>query len=142
MLDIARILRDSSTIAVVGLSDRPDRTSHRVSTYMQKAGYRIVPVNPKLSGPVLGEEPYPDLGSVPSPVDLVNIFRRSDDAAVAVDEAIAIGAGAVWLQLGIVNEPAAERALAAGLGVVMDRCIMVEHRALTRAPSPTHTSEN
>ena len=139
MADIARILGESNTIAVVGLSDRPERASRRVAAYMQDAGYRIFPVNPRLTEPVLGEQPYPNLRSVPGPVDVVNIFRRPRDVASAVDEAIDIGARTVWMQLGIVDQPAAERALASGLDVVMDRCIMVEHRrwASTKFPSNT-----
>lgn len=133
MTDIAEMLRSSRVIAVVGLSDRPDRPSHGVAAYLQAQGYRIVPVNPRLSGPVLGEQPYPDLRSVPEKVDIVDIFRRSEDVPPVVDDAIAIGAPLVWLQLGIVNDEAARKAEAAGAAVVMDRCLKVEHEALLGA---------
>lgn len=117
-------------IAVVGLSGREDRPSHTVAKYLQSQGYRIIPVNPRLEGPVLGEQPYPDLGSVPEHIDLVDIFRRPVDVPPVVDSAIEVGASAVWMQLGIVNEEAAERARQAGLDVVMDRCTAIEHRLL------------
>ncbi len=133
MTDIAEMLRSSRVIAVVGLSDRPDRPSHGVAAYLQAQGYRIVPVNPRLSGPVLGEQPYPDLRSVPEKVDIVDIFRRSEDVPPVVDDAIAIGAPLVWMQLGIVNDEAARKAESAGAAVVMDRCLKVEHEALLGA---------
>ena len=133
MTDIAEMLRNSRVIAVVGLSDRPDRPSHGVAAYLQAQGYRIVPVNPRLSGPVLGEQPYPDLRSVPEKVDIVDIFRRSEDVPPVVDDAIAIGAPLVWMQLGIVNDDAARKAESAGAAVVMDRCLKVEHEALLGA---------
>jgi predicted CoA-binding protein len=123
---IDSILRESRTIAVVGLSDKPDRPSYRVAKYLQTHGYRIVPVNPALTE-VLGERGYPDLASVPIPVDVVDIFRRSEDTPPVVEAAIAKGARAVWMQEGIVNEAAAERARAAGLQVVMNLCIKKEH---------------
>ena len=122
----ADILRDSRVIAVVGLSSRRSRPSFGVSQYMQKSGYRIIPVNPTETE-VLGEKAYPDLDSVPVPVDLVNIFRRSDQVEPVVDAAIRIGAKAVWMQEGIENEAAAAKARAAGLKVVMNRCILKEH---------------
>ena len=131
MWNVSEVLNESKCIAVVGLSERHERVSYQVSEYLQQVGYRILPVNPSLEGPVLGEQPYANLRDVPVPVDLVNIFRRPKEAGVAVDEAIEIGAKCVWLQLGIVNEQAGARATAAGLHVVMDRCIMVEHRNLT-----------
>ena len=123
---IDSILRESRTIAVVGLSDKPDRPSYRVAKYLQTHGYRIVPVNPALTE-VLGERSYPDLAAVPGPVDVVDIFRRPEDVPPIVEAAIARGAKAVWMQEGIVNEPAAERARSAGLQVVMNLCMKKEH---------------
>ena len=114
----------------MGLSDREDRPSHRVARYLQSQGYRIIPVNPRLEGPVLGEQPYPDLESVPEHVDLVDIFRRAADVPPVVESAIKVGASAVWMQLGIIHEEAAERARGAGLDVVMDHCTSIEHRLL------------
>ena len=130
---IEELLANSRVIAVVGLSDRPDRPSHGVARYLQDQGYRIIPVNPRLTAPVLGEEPYPSLDAVPVRVDLVDIFRRSIDVPPVVDAAIRIGAPTVWMQLGIVHEEAAQKARAAGIQVVMDRCTAIEHRALVRA---------
>lgn len=127
---IEQLLERSRVIAVVGLSNRPERASYGVARYLQRAGYRIVPVNPKLTEPVLGEQPYPDLDSVPEPVDMVDIFRRPLDVPTIVEAAIRIKAPAVWMQLGIVHEEAAQRARAAGLQVVMDRCTAIEHRFL------------
>ena len=118
---ISKILDECRTIAVVGLSSDPKRPSHGVASYMQRRGYRIIPVNPNETE-VLGEKAYPALADVPGKIDLVDIFRRSDEAGTAVDEAIAIGAKAVWLQDGVIDEAAAQRALDAGLLVVMDRC--------------------
>ena len=125
------ILRSAKTIAVVGLSNKRIRPSFGVSEYMQRAGYRIIPVNPGESE-VLGEKAYPDLESIPVPVDLVNIFRRSDAVPPIVDSAIRIGAKAVWMQEEVIHEEAAEKARAAGLAVVMDRCILKEHRKMLR----------
>ena len=130
MPGLASILREAKTIAVVGLSANTTRDSYRVAKYLQGQGYRIIPVNPKLRGPVLGEKPYPDLGAVPGPIDLVDIFRRSIDVPPVVESAMAIGAPAVWMQLGIIHEQAARKARAAGLDVVMDRCTAIEHRRL------------
>jgi predicted CoA-binding protein len=128
---IDSILRESHTIAVVGLSDKPDRPSYGVAKYLQAHGYRIVPVNPGLTE-VLGEPSYPDLASIPGAVDVVDIFRRSEDTPPVVEGAIAKGAKAVWMQEGIVNEAAAERARAAGLQVVMNLCIKKEHEKRSR----------
>jgi predicted CoA-binding protein len=123
---IEHILSECKTIAVVGLSSNPIRPSYGVSRYMQQHGYRIIPVNPNETE-VLGEKAYATLRDVPEPVELVDIFRRSEDAGAIVDEAIALGAKAVWLQEGVIDEAAAQRALDAGLLVVMDRCILKEH---------------
>ena len=129
MNTVRDILEKSKIIAVVGLSPKPERDSHEVAKYLQDQGYRIVPVNPR-ADTILGEKSYPDLASIPGKVDVVDIFRRSDDVPPVVDQAIDIGAKAVWMQLGIVNEDAAAKAREAGLGVVMDRCMLVEHRNL------------
>jgi predicted CoA-binding protein len=126
MNDIAHILSTCRRIAVVGISSKPDRASNGVSRYMLRSGYEIIPVNP-METEVLGLTCYPDLASVPGEIDMVNIFRKSEDVPPVVEEAIARGAKAIWMQLGVVNESAAERARAAGLAVVMDRCLMVEH---------------
>ena len=117
------------TIAVVGLSSRPERPGYYVPAYLQEQGYRIIPVNPNLQE-ALGEKAYPDLTSIPERVDLVQIFRRPEAVPPFVEQAIAIGAKSIWMQLGIVNQEAAEKARAAGLDVVMDACILVEHRRL------------
>ena len=124
-----KILRSARTIAVVGLSANPRRPSYGVARYLQRAGYRIIPVNPNVAE-VLGERAYATLSELPGPVDVVEVFRRSEFAGAIVDEAIAIGAGAVWLQDGVVDEAAAERARAAGLDVVMDDCMMRRHAAM------------
>jgi predicted CoA-binding protein len=123
---IDRMLSEGKTIAVVGLSSDAARASNSVSRYMQSHGYRIIPVNPNETS-VLGEKAYAQLEDVPEKIDLVNIFRRSGEAGHHVDEAIRVGAGGVWLQEGVIDEDAARRALDAGLGVVMDRCILKEH---------------
>ena len=129
--EIADILRTARTIAVVGLTARTWRPAYGVAGYLQRAGYTIVPVGP--SPEVLGQRAYPDLGSVPFPIDLVDIFRRSDRVRPHVEEAVAVGARAVWLQVGI-RDPEAERlAEAAGLVVVANRCAMVEHARLLAA---------
>jgi hypothetical protein len=127
--EVKRILQPPKTIAVVGLSDRPDRESNEVASYLQQQGYRIIPVNPTISE-ALGEKAYPSLREVPEPIDIVQIFRRSEDVPPIVEEAIAIRAPVVWMQSGIVNEEAATRAKAAGLTVVMDACLRSAHRAL------------
>jgi predicted CoA-binding protein len=126
-MTIPELLTAYKTIAVVGLSSRKFRASYGVAAYMQRAGYRIVPVNPKEQD-VLGEKCYPDLTSIPIPVEIVDIFRRSEFVPEIVDEAIAIGAKAIWMQEGVVHEEAAAKARAAGLEVVMDRCILKDHR--------------
>jgi predicted CoA-binding protein len=125
------ILKRSRTIAVVGLSPKVDRASHRVAAYLQEQGYTIIPVNP-VAETILGEKSYPDLGAIPAgTVDTVQLFRRAEDVPPIVEQAIEIGAGAVWMQEGIVNEDAAARARQAGLDVVMDHCMLKEHVAMT-----------
>ena len=125
--DIAELLTNARTIAVVGASDRPDRPSYGVMKFLQKHGYRVIPVNPQITGEHIdGEYVWRELAQIGEPIDIVDIFRRPAAAGEAVDKAIAIGAKAVWLQLGIVNDEAAERAEAAGLKVVMDHCIKIE----------------
>lgn len=126
---IRQILLESKIIAVAGLSSDPMRPSYDVSRYMQQHGYRIIPVTPKDSE-TLGEKAYASIADIPEKIDLVNIFRRSDQAGIHVDEAIAAGAKAVWLQEGVIDEAAAQRALDAGLLVVMDRCLLKEHLRL------------
>ena len=123
---ISRIFDECRTIAVVGLSSSPIRPSHDVASYMQRHGYRVIPVNPNETE-VLGEKAYPGLADVPEKIDLVDIFRRSDEAGKAVDEAIAVGAKAVWMQDGVIDNEAAQRAVDAGLLVVMDRCWLRDH---------------
>ena len=128
---IRRILDECRTIAVVGLSSDSSRPSHGVSSYMRSRGYRVIPVNPNETE-VFGEKAYPDLFAVPEKVDLVDVFRRSDEAGKAVDQAIAVGAKAVWLQEGVIDGDAVQRALDAGLLVVMDRCLLKEHMRNSR----------
>ncbi|MGA2736928.1 MAG: CoA-binding protein [Bryobacteraceae bacterium] len=126
-MTIAELLKTSRTIAVVGLSSKRFRPSYGVSEYMQRNGYRIIPVNP-FEQAVLGEKCYPDLDSIPERVDIVDIFRRAEFVPEIVEAAIRIKARAVWMQEGVVHEEAAARARAAGLEVVMDRCILKDHR--------------
>ena len=123
----ADILSKYKTIAVVGLSSNPRRPSHEVSEYMQRAGYRIIPVNPNETE-VLGERSYARLEDVPESVDVVNVFRRTEEVPTVVESAIRVGAKVVWMQLGIENQEAAEKARAAGLAVVENACILIEHR--------------
>jgi predicted CoA-binding protein len=124
---LREILTGAKTIAVVGASPRPHRPSHGVMRYLQRQGYRAIPVNPFAAGDtILGERCYASLGEVLEPVDIVDIFRRSEAAGAAVDDAIAIGAKAVWMQLGVIDAAAASRAEAKGLKVVMDRCPAIE----------------
>ena len=127
----AVILRSAKTIAVIGLSPNTARPSHGVSRYMQSCGYRIVPVRPGCSE-ILGEKCWPSLSDIPFDVDIVDVFRRPEHVPPVVEDAIAAGAGTVWMQLGIVNEEAAGQARAAGLEVVMDRCTKVDHMRLQR----------
>lgn len=130
-MTIPELLKQAKTIAVVGLSSKPDRSSFGVSAYMQQQGYKIIPVTP-VETEVLGETAYPRLEDVPVKIDIVNVFRRSEYVPDIVDSAIAVGAKAIWTQLGVVHEEAAGKAEEAGLTVVMDRCIAVEHRLRVR----------
>ena len=125
--DIIELLEEAKTIALVGASDNPGRASFGVMKFLQDHGYRVIPVNPTITGEhVHGEYVWRELAQIGEPIDIVDIFRNSADAAVAVDEAIAVGAKAVWMQLGVINEAAAAKAEAAGLKVVMDRCPKIE----------------
>ena len=127
--EIKEMLRSANNIAVVGLSDNPERTSHMVSKAMQAKGYRIIPVNPK-GGEILGEKVYKTLADIPEPVDIVNVFRRSEEVVPFAEQAVNIGAKVFWLQQGILNEEAGRIAGEGGLQVVMDRCIKVEDSIL------------
>ncbi len=125
--DIAQLLTEARTIAMVGASDRPDRASHGVMKFLQDHGYRVLPVNPQITGEhVHGEFVWRELAQIGVPIDIVDIFRRPEAAAEAVDQAIFVGAKAVWMQLGVINHEAAAKAEAAGLKVVMDRCPKIE----------------
>lgn len=128
--EVADILRKSRTVAVVGISDKEERDSHRVARYLKDHGYRIIPVNPKLTE-VLGEACYPDLRSVPEHIDVVDVFRSIDAIPGIVEEAVAVGANVVWMQLGLQHEDAARRARDAGLSVVMNKCMKIEHSQLS-----------
>jgi predicted CoA-binding protein len=128
---IADVLKRARNIAVVGLSDNPLRPSHGVAAYLQTQGYRIIPVNPQIEES-LGQQAYPSLLKVPGMIDIVDIFRRSDAVAEVVEQAIQLKVPAIWMQEGVIDERAAEKARAAGIFVVMDRCILVEHRARFR----------
>ena len=132
MSQISEILRNARTIAVVGLSGKRYRPSYGVAEYMQRSGYRIIPVNP-LEQQVLGETSYPDLDAVPDTIDIVDIFRRPEFVPEIVEAAIRKGAKVIWMQEGVVHEEAARRAEAAGLTVIMDRCILKDHRRLACA---------
>lgn len=126
---IEKILTGSKTIAVVGISDKPERPSHRVAKYLKEQGYRIIPVNPRLNE-VLGEKCYSSLEEILQKVDVVDIFRKPEDIQPIVDSAIKINARAIWMQEGITNDKAADMAKSAGLMVVMNRCMLKEHRKL------------
>jgi predicted CoA-binding protein len=130
-MEIERILETCRTIAVVGASPNPDRTSHVVFNYLLKHGYQVIPVNPS-AAEISGEKCYASLSAIPERIDVVDIFRRSEDCLSIVEEAIKIGAKTVWMQEGVINGEAEARALKAGLEVVMDRCIMKEHKRLAR----------
>ena len=132
---IKQLLEGARTIAVVGASDRPDRPSYGVMAFLKQHGYRVIPVNPQITGEhVHGEFVFRELAQLGDPIDIVDIFRRPQAAGEAVDEAIAVGAKAVWMQLGVVNHEAAARAEAAGLTVVMDRCPAIDIPRLGVAP--------
>lgn len=132
---IADLLQSVRTIALIGASDRPDRPSYEVMPFLQQHGYRVIPVNPQITGEhVHGEYVWRELAQIGVPIDLVDIFRNSAAAGEAVDQAIACGAKAVWMQLGVINEEAAARAEAAGLTVVMDRCPKIEIARLGLPP--------
>ena len=133
--DIRALLTETRTWAVVGCSPDPDRDSHRIAALLMREGFHVIPVNPNVEGALLGERCYPSLREIEEPVDVVDIFRRADAAGAHVDEAIAIGATGVWMQLGVIDDAAAERARAAGLRVVMDRCPAIELPRI-KPPSP------
>ncbi len=124
-----QLLQETKTIAVVGLSNKPDRPSYGVTKYMQAHGYKIIPVNPTCSE-ILGETCYPNLSSIPVPVDMVNVFRKSEDCHEVAHEAVKIGAKSLWLQMGVINQEALDYASAHGLTGIMNLCLMVEHRKL------------
>lgn len=122
-----KLLTEAKNIAVVGLSDKPERTSYLIAQAMQQAGYRILPVNPRLKTDVLGEKPYASLKEIDEPIDIVNVFRRSEFVPPIAEEAVAVGAKALWLQQGVFHEEVAQYARQHGLIVVMDLCIKVDH---------------
>lgn len=126
MHTIEKIFEESKTIAVVGLSSNPSRPSYSVARYLQSQGYKIIPVNPN-EKEILGEKSYPDLVSIPDKIDIVDIFRRSEDVPPVVEQAIKIKARVIWMQEGIVNEESAKKASEAGLTVIMDKCMYKEH---------------
>lgn len=129
--DLKRLFETVRTIAVVGCSPKPERPGHYVAKYLQDLGYRIIPVNPGQTE-ILGEKCYASLRDIPEPVDMVDCFRRAEDIPPIVEDAIAIGAKFVWMQLGIINEEAAQRAIEAGINVVMDRCPKIDYPRLFR----------
>jgi predicted CoA-binding protein len=135
--EIRDLLQRSSTVAVVGLSERPYRTSHAIAGALQGFGFKIFPVNPNLRGPVLGEVPYESIRDIPSQVDIVDVFRRSGKVMPVAEDAVAAGARVLWMQSGVINEEAASYAEQHGLTVVMDRCIKVDYATLVgSAPTP------
>ena len=127
--DLKRLFESVRTIAIVGCSPKPERAGHYVAKYLQDLGYRVIPVNPGQTE-ILGEKCYPSLRDIPEPVDMVDCFRRAEDIPPVVEDAIAIGAKFVWMQLGIINEAAAQRAIDAGIEVVMDRCPKIDYPRL------------
>jgi predicted CoA-binding protein len=128
-MKMKQLLQETKTIAVVGLSNKPDRPSYGVTQYMQAHGYKIIPVNPTCSE-ILGETCYPDLSSIPVAVDMVNVFRKPEDCLEVAREAVKIGAKSLWLQMGVINQEALDYASSHGLTGIMDKCLMVEHRKL------------
>ncbi len=133
--DIADLLTNARTIALVGASDRPDRASYGVMRFLQEQGYRVIPVNPRITGEhVHGEYIWRELSQIGEPIDIVDIFMRSENVGPIVDDAIAIGAKAIWMQLGVIDDEAAAKAEAAGLKVVMDHCPKIEFARLSLKP--------
>jgi len=144
--EIRDLLRRARTVAVVGLSDKPYRTSHVIAGALQRFGFKVFPVNPNLKGPVLGEEPYASLEDIPAAVDIVDVFRSSEKVMPVAEDAVAMGAKVLWMQTGVVNEEAAAYAEEHGLTVVMDRCIKVDYATLvgstaSHAGSPRREGE-
>ena len=144
--EIRDLLRRARTVAVVGLSDKPYRTSHVIAGALQRFGFKVFPVNPNLKGPVLGEEPYASLEDIPAAVDIVDVFRSSEKVMPVAEDAVAMGAKVLWMQTGVVNEEAAAYAEEDGLTVVMDRCIKVDYATLvgstaSHAGSPRREGE-
>ena len=129
----AKILNTYRIVAIVGLSPDPNRPSHRVAEYLISHGYKVIPVNPDAQE-ILGTKSYPDMKSIPEPIEIVDIFRRSEEVMPVVEEAISIGAKVVWMQEGVINDEAARKAQDAGLLVVMDRCMLKEHKQLNNKP--------
>jgi predicted CoA-binding protein len=132
MKDADKIITKYRVVAVVGASPNEERPSYRVANYLKENGYKVIPVNPAVKE-ILGETAYPDLSSIPGKIEVVDIFRKSSDVMPVVDEAIKIGAKAVWMQEGVINEEAAEKARIAGLLVVMDKCMLKEHKRLVQS---------
>lgn len=124
--EIKKILEEAKNIAVVGASDKPYRDSYHIMEYLIEAGYNVIPVNPSY-GEILGRKCYPDLRQIDDKIDIVDIFRRSDEVLPIVQDAMMMGAGTVWMQLGVINEEAAELARKAGMNVILNRCIKIEH---------------
>jgi predicted CoA-binding protein len=144
--EIRDLLRRARTVAVVGLSDKPYRTSHVIAGALQRFGFKVFPVNPNLKGPVLGEEPYASLKDIPAAVDIVDVFRSSEKVMPVAEDTVAMGAKVLWMQTGVVNEEAAAYAEEHGLTVVMDRCIKVDYATLvgstaSHAGSPRREGE-
>jgi uncharacterized protein len=137
--EIRDLLQRSGNVAVVGLSDRPYRTSHAIAGALRSFGFKVFPVNPNLRGPVLGEEPYESVQDIPTPVDIVDVFRRSEKVMPVAEDAVAAGAKALWMQSGVINEEAAAYAEEHGLTVVMDRCIKVDYAMLVGSATSPRT---
>jgi len=125
----SKVLKESKTVAVVGISDNPQRASHRIASYLQSQGYQVIPVNPKLDT-VLGEKAYPDLASIPFPVDVVDVFRKQEEVAAVIEEALKIHPQAIWLQVGLNSPEGQIKAEEQGCAFMENCCIMVEHRRL------------